>query len=321
MNSKYDLIMVKKCLRQVVIEKSFLVPAGATTLKIENLSQIRRTSYKVYFFSLLYSYMNKTVKTELLLKVFEPVDFCRKRCHKEYQILKYLKGVNFPVPAVFVMEEDESLLGAPFIIMERIEGENLAVYVKNRREREITDIIKRFTETLVFLHKLQIGGILADFFEIPEDKYSYARECVSVKGELNYAKNWDYGWVTEWLKKNSKKFPISHYSLLHYDVSPKHFIVTKEGQIFFIDWELSQLGDALRDVGVIFQELRYLIGAKAAISFLDYYVIISKREIDYFKLRFYIICTGFSQLLHIRYLTTKLGVLHQIKLFGIIYIF
>ena len=316
MTSELNLIEMKKYLRQVIIEKTTLVPHETTEVKIGKLTQVSHTSYKVYCFSLHYNYNNNSVNVELLLKLFEPIDFCRERCRKEYQILKYLKNALFPVPEAYVLETTESYLKGPFIIMEKIKGENIADYIKRQPKREITTLIKRFSETLAMLHELNIDDLVSDVLVIPKNEYSCAKKCTLAIDELKFAKNWDYHWITGWLKIHSKKSPCSQYSLLHHDVQPKHYIVDKKGKIFFIDWELAQLGDALRDVSFAFHDLRNMVGAKVAFSFLKHYIAVSKKEIDHSKLRFYIVCTGLRQTLHIRYLTTRPGLLYLIKLFG-----
>ena len=255
------------------------------------------------------------MKVELLLKLFEPINFCRERCRKEYCILKFLKKALFPVPEVYVLETTESYLEGPFIIMERIKGENIADYIKRQPKREITNLVKHFAETLVLLHELNIDDLVSDVLVMPKNEYSFAKQCTLAIDELRFAKNWDYHWITDWLKIHSNNSPCRQYSLLHYDVQPKHFIVDKEGKIFFIDWELAQLGDALRDVSFAFHDLRNMVGAKVAFSFLKHYIAVSKKEIDHSKLRFYIVCTGLRQILYIRYLTTRPGLLSLIKLF------
>ena len=316
MTSDLTLTMTKKCVHQVIMKKTKLVPTNATDVKIENLLKNKTTSYDVYFFSLLYTYIGQNVKVELLLKVFEPIDFSRKRCQKEYKILKFLKNALLPVPEVHIIEMDESLFGAPFIIMERIIGESIDVYVKDRKKNEIKTIVNRFAETLLSLHELKIDKIVSSVLPIPKDTYFFAKKCAFFKDELKYGGKWDYSWVSDWLKLNYTKFPCTQYSLLHFDIQPKHFLVTKEGKIFFIDWELAQLGDALRDVSVVYHDLRYVVGTSAASSFLEHYLFTSKRKIDLSKLHFYIIYAALRQILYFRYLTTKSGLFSLVELLG-----
>lgn len=314
--SNLTLSRAKKCLYQIIIKKTKLIPTNAIDIKIENWLKNKTTSYGVYFFSLQYTCLRQNVKVELMLKIFEPIDFSRIRCKKEYKILKYLKNTLLPVPEVYVLEMDESLFGAPFIIMERIMGQSLDLYIRNRPKNEVNIIVNRFAGTLLCLHELKIDKIVSDVLPIPKDNYFFAKQCAFFKDDLTYARNWNYSWVLDWLKLNYRKIPCTQYSLLHFDIQPKHFLVTKEGKIFFIDWELAQLGDALRDVSVVYHDLRNLVGNYTALSFLEHYLNNSKRKIDSPKFLFYLIYAALRQTLYFRYLTTKSGLFSLVELLG-----
>ena len=319
MTPKFNTSEAKEYLLQLIMKKTALIPCQAADLRVSNLSRMGHTVNTVYAFSLLYNYENKVVNLQLVLKLYESTEQHRRTSQIEYYILNYLNNASFPVPNVYFMETNESVFGGPFLIMERIDGQSMKNYVKHHKEKEVFDVLNLLAATCVRLHELDFNVISENVLEKPEDEYSYARKSALIKDELNYGKNWDYGWLTNWLKINVEKCPCNQYSLLHFDMGFNNFIVTKNKKIMFIDWEWARVGDALMDVGSAYLEIRRVIDAKAASFFLKQYVNNSKREFDYFKLRFYIAVFGLNLTLYYRFLGTKeLGTRkHLSKIFGV----
>ena len=201
--------------------------------------------------------------------------------------------------------------------MEKLDGKNMPNYLKHLDEKELRHALKCFAETLVSLHELKLEKIWSDVLSMPRDEYAYARKSALVTEELSYTKDWDYEWVTNWLKINAEKCPCSQYSLLHYDMNLNNFIITNKGTIFFSDWEWVEVGDALRDVGCAYHEIERMFGTKTALFFLENYKKSSKRKIESNNLRFYLVCSGLKLALYYRFLSTKkLGTKSLLHMFG-----
>jgi aminoglycoside phosphotransferase (APT) family kinase protein/2-polyprenyl-3-methyl-5-hydroxy-6-metoxy-1,4-benzoquinol methylase len=321
MSYKVDAVKIKEYFHHMVNEENALIPRGATNIRIFNLSKIGGTVNSVYSFSLVYSCESKDVQLDLILKLYDNSEQYQRICQKEYLVMKKLNDANFPVPHVYFMEKDERFLGGPFIIMKKVEGRSVYSLKHSASEKEIYDVIKGFAKTLVLLHELKLDDVESNVLMMPKDEYAYARKSALVKDELGYAENWDYGWVTDWLKTNAERCPCNKYSLLKFDLNLKNFIITREGKIFFLDWEWAEIGDALRDLGCAYHEISHTFGAKAASLFLRHYIRYSRRKIDYNCLRFYIVSSGLNLALYFRCLSTKnLGAWYLIKLFGRKYI-
>ena len=303
MTLKVNSIRYKNKLLKIIAEKTALIPKDATDLKTSNLSRIGSSVNRVYSFSLHYKSRNQ-VNLQLVIKLFRSTESHRILCQKTYLLMKYLQGSNFLVPEVFAMEINDNSLGGPFIIMEKIDGQNMSEYVRHHKKKDVHSVIKRFAESCLNLHELSFDGI-TDIFHISKDEYFYARKSAFLKDELSYARNWDYTWVTDWLKISAEKCPCNKYSILHVDMSLKNFIVTKNKKIIFVDWEWAEVGDALRDVSCAYHEIRHVIGKNAASFFINYYIDNSKRSIDRFKLRFYLATSALNLALYFRFLGTK----------------
>jgi thiamine kinase-like enzyme len=189
--------------------------------------------------------------------------------------------------------------------MERVEGQSLKKFVKHHTTKEVHNSLNHLAKTCAQLHELKINRIKGRIFSNPIDEYSYAKKFASLKDNLDYGKNWDYKWATDWLTVNAEKFPCEKYSLLHFDMALKNFIITKDMKIIFIDWEWAEFGDPLMDIASAYHEIRQVMGIKFASLFIKQYMNSSKREIDYSKLRFYIIASGLNLVLYYRFLSTK----------------
>ena len=283
------------------------IPQEATNITVSKLSKFGMALHDTYVFSLSYFYEGRKLTLKLVLKSY---GMNKRKCQEESQILKALEHVNFPVPHVYIQEIDEKYLGSAFILMEKVEGETIKDYVKNHGKKEAFKIIKRFAETVALLHTLRWEEMGLDFLKPPKDEYDYAKKQARWAEELpDYVKKTGFDWATNWLKLNALKCSCNQYSLLHGDMNPKNFLVTKAGRIIVLDWEYPEIGDALKDVGYAYHDLKHMFGvrninkkgAEIAQYFLKQYIKNSNRKIDPFALRFYTFSAGLREAIYFRY--------------------
>lgn len=287
------------------------IPEGATDIKIYKISKLYGGINYAYILFIAYRYKGADSKLKLILKLYKDAAVSQKKCREEYQILEALERVNLCVPHVHIIETDEKILGAPFIIMEKVEGKTLRDYVQHLNKQEIFDIIKRFAETLVFLHELNWEEMGLDFLRSPKDEYEYAKKQ---KNDLpSHVKRRDFEWAINWLKRKAPKCPCNRYSLLHGDMNPKNFLVAKDGRIIMLDWEWTEIGDALKDVGYAYHNLKHMFGIKdidkkgeeTASYFIKQYLRFSNKKINPLALRFYLFSAGLREAIYCRYLSKR----------------
>ncbi len=70
-----------------------------------------------------------------------------RKCVREFQALKSLKRIGFPVPEVYLCECDSRFLGYPFVIMQKEEV----------TQKSINEIVDSFASTLANLHNLKVA--------------------------------------------------------------------------------------------------------------------------------------------------------------------
>lgn len=168
---------------------------------------------------------------------------------REYQVIRALYGVGFPVPRPYALCTDESVLGTMFYVMEMVEGRVFwEMALPGLTPDERAKIYDSKITTLAALQKIDYRAVgLADFGK-PTDYFArqinrwtknyIASETVKIErmDRLN-----------EWLPHN-----IPHddaVSIVHGDYRMDNMIFhpTEPRVIAVLDWELSTIGHPLGD--------------------------------------------------------------------------
>uniref|UniRef100_A0A0D9X2W2 Acyl-CoA dehydrogenase family member 11 n=1 Tax=Leersia perrieri TaxID=77586 RepID=A0A0D9X2W2_9ORYZ len=192
---------------------------------------------------------------------------------REFQVLKALgTHTDVPVPKVFCLCTDASVIGTPFYIMEYLEG---LIYPDNKltgvtpAKRKI--ICLAAAETLAAIHKVDVTAIGLQKYG-RRDNYCkrqverWERQYLSSTGEgkpARYQKMLD---LARWLKEHIPKEDSSTgfgTGLVHgdYRVDNLVFHPTEDRVIGVLDWELSTLGNQMCDVA--YSSLPYIIDASS----------------------------------------------------------
>jgi len=285
------------------------IPSKATHLRIKDLSILsrKRSFHHNCTFSVKFSCEKKKREVKFFLKFYDNV----KASLKEYKIMRLLKEHNFPVPNILILERDERILGAPFIIFEKIEGENLLKYFRKASKREAFSIVENFAKVLVSLHNIDWKELKLDFLKPPENEHAYALRQVTWQKKLpEYVDKKGFKWVTGWLEKNVQECQCNRYALLHFDMNLRNFLVTKSKKIVFVDWEWGEIGDPLADVTHAYHCIRqafgvrhiYGKGAEIALYFLKSYIKRSNRKIKFSVLKFYLVSTALREAVFLRHI-------------------
>lgn len=174
---------------------------------------------------------------------------------REYRILKALRPSFSCCPEPLLYTEDESILGCPFFVMERIRGIIL------RRElpkglaftpEEARKLSENLIDVLVDLHSVDVEKAGLKAFGKPE---GYVRRQVEGwSGRYRAARTPDapdFEAVMAWLAE--KQPPESNrVSVIHNDFRFDNVVLHPEDPfrvIGILDWEMATIGDPLMDLG------------------------------------------------------------------------
>jgi aminoglycoside phosphotransferase (APT) family kinase protein len=99
---------------------------GATDVAVSDLEQPSTGGYsnELLFFTATWTASDGEARHELVARITTPVPslFPYPSMQREHRLLRALNQTGLPLPRMFWLEEDASVLGAPFVTMERVRG-------------------------------------------------------------------------------------------------------------------------------------------------------------------------------------------------------
>ncbi len=173
---------------------------------------------------------------------------------REFSVLNMLEGIYPKIPKPLIYCQDESIIGAPFYLMERVDGLILRNQVPkglNLSPERMQAISKAAIDNLADLHRLeleqsgliQLGkpeGYVQRQVEGWIKRYRKA-ETESVEG-MNALADWLPGQIPE----------SQQVSLIHNDYKYDNLVLKPEQPSHIkavLDWEMCTVGDPLMDLG------------------------------------------------------------------------
>jgi len=173
---------------------------------------------------------------------------------REYTVLKNLKSQFHKVPNVHLYCDDENILGAPFYIMDRVQGYIIRpnLQQKNSPSKEIIEkISSSLVDTLVELHSVDINQAnLNDLGKID----GYVKRQVEGWTKRYYHSKTDsisdMEFIAKWLNENQPK--ESKEAIIHNDFKYDNLVLDKNNYsniISVLDWEMATIGDPFMDLG------------------------------------------------------------------------
>jgi aminoglycoside phosphotransferase (APT) family kinase protein len=210
----------------------------------------------------------------LVLRLYSCGDF-GGRAATEALVLRHLHALGYPVPAVIAFEPDPAPLGAPFLIMERIDGQVLWRHFQDRT-REIGPVL---ISLLLRLHAIDghtVATILPSTFSL--DALAQIAEAGGMADAfeplLSALRRWETA-VAMWP-------PV----LIHGDYHPENVLMTPDGRPAVIDWSGATLADPRIDVANTMLLSTINGDAEGARAFLAGYEAAGGRplpDMDYFQ--------------------------------------
>lgn len=178
---------------------------------------------------------------------------------KQHMLLERLWDTVVPVPRVRWLEEDESVLGGPFYIMERVEGwipgefppYHIAGPLFEATYEEKADIWWKAVDTIANIHTLDWEKAGLNFLGVPRAGTDFMERQIAYFEEIYALNNEPMPPVLkatrDWLLKNS--FEPKYISLCWGDARLGNMIINKGEVAAVLDWEMVLLGDPESDLG------------------------------------------------------------------------
>jgi len=173
---------------------------------------------------------------------------------REHRVVAALGGTPVPVAPVVGLCEDESVNGAPFYVMEFVEGPILrgvadAEIFPDHDDRQAIGM--RVAETLATIHAVDPDA--AGLGDLGRKEDYVARQLRRWQGQWEKSKTRELPAVDRLHDRLAARIPPQGpATIVHGDYRLDNMILTPAGGVAaVVDWELCTLGDPLADVGTL----------------------------------------------------------------------
>ena len=174
---------------------------------------------------------------------------------REYRVMRALHdhSAPVPVPRPILLCEDKEVIGAPFYLMDSVDG----VVVRDSLPDELSSLDdrrqmgERLVDTLVDLHTVDYAAIDLASFGKPAGYLERQLRRMKQLWELaRFREQPDIESIGSWLEENVPEQAES--SIVHGDYKLDNVILARTPPVRLlavVDWEMSTLGDPLADLG------------------------------------------------------------------------
>ncbi|AGS68573.1 phosphotransferase family protein [Streptomyces collinus] len=172
---------------------------------------------------------------------------------REHRVISALHPTDVPVPRPVLLCEDEEVLGAPFYVMDFVEGTpyRTAQQLAPLGPERTRDAVLSLVDTLVELHAVDPAEVgLADFGR-PEGFLD--RQLRRWGKQLDASRNRELPGIDELHAALGRELPASPAAtVVHGDYRLDNVLIGDDDRIrAILDWEMSTLGDPLTDLGLL----------------------------------------------------------------------
>ncbi|UFQ14722.1 MULTISPECIES: phosphotransferase family protein [Streptomyces] len=172
---------------------------------------------------------------------------------REHRVIEALHPTNVPVPAPLLLCDDDSVIGAPFYVMEFVDGtpyrtaEELAPLGPERTRAAVLGLV----DTLVDLHAVDPAAVGLGDFGRPDGFLD--RQLRRWGKQLDASRNRDLAGIDELHAALGRSLPASPApAVVHGDYRLDNVLIGDDDRIkAILDWEMSTLGDPLTDLGLL----------------------------------------------------------------------
>lgn len=178
---------------------------------------------------------------------------------REYRVMRALQETPVPVPRMFLLCEDESVIGSVFYVMDYVEGRihwNAALPDSSPGER--TAIYGNMVAVLAAIHSVDVHQVGLGDFGKPGNYFArqlnrWSKQYYASETEKNPAMDR----LIQWLEANMPE-DDGRMSLIHGDYRIDNLIIHPDTPevLAVLDWELSTLGHPWGDLSYQCMQLR-----------------------------------------------------------------
>ncbi len=232
----------------------------------------------------------------LILRIFRP-NFTES-AKREFQTLIRLHSRGLKVPKPYFWVPKSTQLGCAYIVMERIDGKLLAdVLHAVRSDERFLHLIHKFIINLVAIHSIKWSNAFSSLasLSIREDPHIFCiTELARQKRIVEENKIEEFFPLIKWMERN--QVPSKEHCLLHGDYHAANVLVTKNHDLFTIDWGSIKMGDFRYDLGYSIMALNSA-GYDTTDLLINHYEAITGTKVD--NIEYFMVLSVLGNLLKI----------------------
>jgi aminoglycoside phosphotransferase (APT) family kinase protein len=172
---------------------------------------------------------------------------------REHRVISALEPTEVPVPRTIVLCDDPDVLGAPFYVMEKVDGipYRRAAQLERIGAERTRDICLRMVDILAMLHEIDPTAVGLGDFGRPEG--FLARQVRRWKKQLDSSRSRDLPGMDELHARLEANVPKQQQpSIVHGDYRLDNLLVDEHDEVTAVlDWEMATVGDPLTDVALL----------------------------------------------------------------------
>jgi aminoglycoside phosphotransferase (APT) family kinase protein len=172
---------------------------------------------------------------------------------REHRIIAALADSEVPVPGVIGLCEDLDVNGAPFYVMDFVEGTVVrdATISAGYGREDLQEMTKSLVETLAALHRVDPDEV--GLGELGRKEGYIERQLRRWHGQWNKSKTRDLAIVDETHDKLAARIPDQGSAgIVHGDYRLDNCMIGDDNKVAAVlDWELCTLGDVRADIGAL----------------------------------------------------------------------
>lgn len=237
----------------------------ARAISLENIRRIAvGWSHETWLFDLRYRQRGEQRREGICLRRDPGNALLRdlSSLEEQFRVLKCLEQTALATPRAFWFEADPAILGAPFLVMEKVPGECPSPWGRQGRAYYAAAagrgvLPESFTRTLATLHTLDWRAAGLEFLGVPDPGTHFAtREIAKWRALIEMSERPAEPILTDlicWLESNAPS--TDRVTLVHGAYRTGNLLIDNDRISAVLDWELQVLGDPMYDVAYVLSDL------------------------------------------------------------------
>ena len=173
---------------------------------------------------------------------------------REHGVISALHGTEVPVPRAFDLCADESVTGAPFYVMEHVDGvvpRDEATVAASFEEAARATAGYALVDVLVALHRVDPEAV--GLGKLGRGHGHVERQLARWRRQWEQSKTRELPVIEEVHRRLSASVPAQdQVAIVHGDYRIDNLILSPAGEVrAVLDWELCTLGDPMTDLGLL----------------------------------------------------------------------